>query len=388
MPNKILVVDDEPDLELLIRQRFRKKIQAQDLDFVFAGNGLQALDRLQADAEIDIVLTDINMPEMDGLTLLNLVSERYPLLRSVIVSAYGDMTNIRTAMNRGAFDFITKPIDFQDFEITIDKTLREALAGKRAERDRGLLVSLQQELNVARRIQESILHRIFPPFPERTEFEIHAEMIPAREVGGDFYDFFFIDHDRLGFVIADVSGKGVPAALLMAVSKTLLKATALTGLPPDECLQRVNRILFVESPAAMFVSAFYGILDTRTGEILYSNGGHNCPLILRRDGRIEPTEAAGGTVLAMLGNSEYHSARLVLDPGETLFLYTDGVSEATDPDDVEFAEHQLEQSLNPFRASSLADAVRCVIDKVRVFSAGAPQADDITVLALRRAGDR
>jgi sigma-B regulation protein RsbU (phosphoserine phosphatase) len=388
MPNKILVVDDEPDLELLIRQRFRKKIQAQDLDFVFAGNGLQALDRLQADAEIAIVLTDINMPEMDGLTLLNLVSERYPLLRSVIVSAYGDMTNIRTAMNRGAFDFITKPIDFQDFEITIDKTLREALAGKQAERDRGLLVSLQQELSVARRIQESILHRTFPPFPERREFEIHAEMIPAREVGGDFYDFFFIDHDRLGFVIGDVSGKGVPSALFMAVSKTLLKATALTGLPPDECLQRVNRILFVESPAAMFVSAFYGILDTRTGEVLYSNGGHNCPLILRRDGRIEPTEAAGGTVLAMLGNSAYHSARLVLDPGEALFLYTDGVSEATDPDDVEFAEHQLEQSLQPFRASPLADAVRYVIDKVRVFSAGAPQADDITVLALRRAGDR
>ena len=140
MPNKILVVDDEPDLELLIRQKFRKRIQARDLDFVFAGNGLQALDRLQTDGEIDIVLTDINMPEMDGLTLLNFVNERYPLLRSVIVSAYGDMTNIRTAMNRGAFDFITKPIDFLDFEITLEKTLREALAGKRAERDRGLLV--------------------------------------------------------------------------------------------------------------------------------------------------------------------------------------------------------------------------------------------------------
>jgi YesN/AraC family two-component response regulator len=111
MPNKILVVDDEHDLELLIRQKFRKKIQARDLDFVFAGNGLQALDRLQTDTEIDIVLTDINMPEMDGLTLLNFLNEQYPLLRSVIVSAYGDMTNIRTAMNRGAFDFITKPLE-------------------------------------------------------------------------------------------------------------------------------------------------------------------------------------------------------------------------------------------------------------------------------------
>lgn len=384
MPNKILVVDDEPDLELLIRQKFRKKIKSQDLDFVFATNGVQALNRLQADADIDIVLTDINMPEMDGLTLLNLVNERYPLLRSVIVSAYGDMANIRTAMNRGAFDFITKPIDFLDFEITIDKTLREAFAGKQAERDRGLLVNLQQELNVARRIQESILHRTFPPFPERKEFEIHAEMIPAREVGGDFYDFFFIDQNRLGFVIGDVSGKGVPAAILMAVSKTLLKATGLAGMPPNECLDRVNRILFVESPAAMFVSAFYGILDTRTGEIIYSNGGHNCPLIVRRDGRIETTVPAGGAVLAMLENSEYHSATLALDREETLFLYTDGLSEATDPNDVEFAETRLEESLQPFRVTPLADAARQVINNMRVFSAGAPQADDITVLALRR----
>jgi len=386
MPNKILVVDDEPDLELLIRQKFRKKIQARDLDFVFAGNGLQALDRLQTDGEIDIVLTDINMPEMDGLTLLNFINERYPLVRSVIVSAYGDMTNIRTAMNRGAFDFITKPIDFLDFEITIDKTLREALAGKRAERDRGLLVNLQQELSVARRIQESILHRTFPPFPERKEFEMHAEMIPAREVGGDFYDFFFIDQDRLGFVIGDVSGKGVPSALFMAVSKTLLKATALTGLPPDKCLERVNRILYLESPAATFVSVFYGILDTRTGEVFYSNGGHNCPLVVRRDGRIESTRAAGGTVLAMLGNSTYDSARMLLEPGETLFLYTDGVSEATDHNEVEFAEHQMEQSLQRFREVSLTDGVRRVIDEVREFSAGAPQADDITVLALKRTG--
>ncbi len=384
MPNRILVVDDEPDLELLIRQKFRKRIQSRELEFVFAGNGVQALDKLDEDGEIAIVLTDINMPELDGLTLLTLLNERYPLLKSVIVSAYGDMTNIRTAMNRGAFDFITKPIDFRDFEITMDKTLHEAAGRKKAESDRELLGNLQQELNVARRIQESILHRTFPPFPERKEVEIHAEMIPAREVGGDFYDFFFIDDERLGFVIGDVSGKGVPSALFMAVSKTLLKATALKGLSPDACLEQVNGMLHLESLSAMFVSVFYGIFNTRTGEIFYSNGGHNCPYVLRRDGSLEPTDAAGGTVLAMIGTSTYESGRIVLQPGETLFLYTDGVTEARDLADNEFAEPLLEQCLTRLHGFPLVEITGGVIENVQQFSAGAPQSDDITVLALRR----
>jgi sigma-B regulation protein RsbU (phosphoserine phosphatase) len=384
MSNKVLVVDDEPDLELLIRQKFRKRIQARELDFVFAGNGVQALDKLEADGEIDIVLTDINMPELDGLTLLARLNDQYPLLRCVIVSAYGDMANIRTAMNRGAFDFITKPIDFQDFEITMDKTLREAAGRKKAEKDRETLGNLRQELNVARRIQESILHRSFPPFPERADMEIHAEMIPAREVGGDFYDFFFIDPDRLGFVIGDVSGKGVPSALFMAVSKTLLKATALKGLSPDRCLEQVNRMLHLESPPSMFVSVFYGILDTRNGVISYSNGGHNCPYIVRRDGRLEHTQPVGGPVLAMLAGARYETGQLALEPGDAIFLFTDGVTEAKNSSDQEFSESSLEEFLGGSHRLPLVDVTRQVLDEVERFAGGAPQADDITVLTVRR----
>jgi len=384
MPYKVLVVDDEPDFELLVRQKFRKRIQAKDLDFVFAGNGKQALDRLEADAAIDVVLTDINMPEMDGLTLLAHLNDDYPLLKCVIVSAYGDMANIRTAMNRGAFDFITKPIDFQDFEITMDKTLREAVAGKEAELNRETLGTLRQELTVARRIQESILHRSFPAFPERSDIDIHAEMIPARTVGGDFYDFFFIDPDRLGFVIGDVSGKGVPAALFMAVSKTLLKATAMTGLPPEQCLEQANRVLHLESPTSMFVSVFYGVLDTRTGEVSYSNGGHNAPYIVRRDGRVDHTDPIGGPVLAMLVDSKYDFGQTVLDPGDAIFMFTDGVTEARNFDDQEFSESALEQFLGQTHSLPLGDITRQVIDEIQRFAGDAPQADDITVLTLRR----
>jgi len=384
MAYKVLVVDDEPDFELLVRQRFRKRIQAKDLDFVFAANGIQALDRLEADAGIDVVLTDINMPEMDGLTLLAQLNKDYPLLKCVIVSAYGDMTNIRTAMNRGAFDFITKPVDFQDFEITMDKSLRETVARKKAELDRETLGTLRQELNVARRIQESILHRSFPAFPGRSDVDVHAEMIPAREVGGDFYDFFFIDSDRLAFVIGDVSGKGVPAALFMAVSKTLLKATAMTGLPPEQCLERANRMLHLESPASMFVSVFYGVLDTRTGEVCYSNGGHNAPYIVRRDGRVDHTNQIGGPVLAMLPGSAYDCGQTVLDPGDAIFMFTDGVTEARNGDDQEYSESALEKFLGQTHRLPLSDITRQVIDEIQVFAGDAPQADDITVLTLRR----
>ncbi len=268
MTYKILVVDDEPDLEDLITQKFKNEIRTKEFEFGFAANGVEALDLLKADGEFDLVLTDINMPEMDGLTLLAKMKEmENPLLRSVIVSAYGDLENIRTAMNRGAYDFVVKPIDLNDLEITIRKCLDDLRLLKEAVKSRDRLVSIEKELGIARMIQTTILPRVFP---ERAEFDLCAEMIPAKEVGGDLYDFFFVDRYRLGVVIGDVSGKGVPAAMFMTVAKTLLKATALKGIPPDTCIETVNRILVDESLPSMFVTLFYGVLDTRNGLFEYA----------------------------------------------------------------------------------------------------------------------
>ncbi|MCI0530228.1 MAG: response regulator, partial [Nitrospira sp.] len=162
MSPKILIVDDEPDLELLIQQKFRKKIREKEFQFIFAHNGIEALEKLQADPEIDLVLTDINMPEMDGLALLARLHDLSSVLKAVIVSAYGDMGNIRTAMNRGAVDFLTKPIDFQDLEITINKTLQQVQQLKESLRLREKFIALQQELDIARRIQQSILPENVP----------------------------------------------------------------------------------------------------------------------------------------------------------------------------------------------------------------------------------
>jgi len=386
MPHRILVVDDEPDLEILITQKFRKRIRERDLDFVFAGNGQEALAKLESNGGMDVVLTDINMPVMDGLTLLSNLRQRHPMLRSVIVSAYGDMSNIRMALNRGAFDFVTKPIDFRDLEITLDKTIREAVAQKEAAADRERLLAIQKELDVAREIQESIVPREFPPYPEREELSIHASMLPAKEVGGDFFDFFVIDRDRIGFAIGDVSGKGVPAALFMAVSRTLLRATASRGSAPDECMRQVNQILHQESISSMFVTCFYGVLNTRTGEIHYSNGGHNLPYILRTDGRVEAMEPFGGLILGAFKHSAYETGEITLQPGDCIFLYTDGITEAMNPDGEQFSNERLVESLQRVNGSPVEDIVGKVIDNVKEFTAGATQSDDMTILAVKYAG--
>ncbi len=382
--SKILVVDDEPDLQILIRQKFRSKIKTNEYEFHFAENGAEALEKIKNDEAIDLILTDINMPVMDGLTLLSKINElNNKLLRSVIVSAYGDMENIRTAMNRGAYDFITKPIDLKDLEITIEKSLKEIELYKQAVLSHDKLVALQQELDIATVIQTSILPKTFPAFPDRKEFEIYAKMITAKEVGGDLFDFFLIDKYRLGVIIGDVTGKGIAAALLMAVCKSLLKATAQKGMPTDEVLSEVSNILVDQSPSNMFVTVFYGILDTRNGSFEYSNGGHNPPYLISSDGNINQLENIGGLMLGAMQDSEYESNIIMLKPDESVFFYTDGVTEAFNKDGEEFHETRLEKSLENRNRLNTNKLVEHVFENVQSFSEGVEQSDDITCLALR-----
>jgi len=382
--SKILVVDDEPDLESLILQKFRSKIKAKEYEFQFAQNGAEALEKIANDGAIDLILTDINMPVMDGLTLLSKINDlNNNLLKSVIVSAYGDMENIRTAMNRGAYDFITKPIDLKDLEITIEKSLKEIELYKQALASHNKLIAFQKELDIATVIQTSILPRTFPPFPDRKEFDIFAKMIPAKDVGGDLYDFFLIDKYRLGVVIGDVSGKGIAAALLMAVCKTLLKATAYKGIPADNILSEVNNILVDESPSNMFVTVFYGVLDTRSGAFEYSNGGHNSPYLISTDGKVKPLENIGGMLIGAMKDAQYKSNVIMLKPGDTLFFYTDGVTEAFNKDKEEFNEERLSKVLENKNSLSLNDLVQHVFENVQSFADGVEQSDDITCLALK-----
>jgi sigma-B regulation protein RsbU (phosphoserine phosphatase) len=384
MPHKILVVDDEPDLEVLIRQKFRKKIRANEFEFIAAYNGQEALNILKKNNGIDLILTDINMPQMDGLTLLQKIQDlNNPLLKAIIISAYGDMENIRTAMNRGAFDFITKPINLEDLEITINKTLLEVSTLKKALETRDNFVALQQELEVARNIQTSILPQISPPFPDIKQFEIDAYLDSAKEVGGDFYDYFMIDDQRLGFVIGDVSGKGIPAAIFMAVSKTSIKSTAMQDLPTNECLQIINNTLAKESVSNMFVTAIYGILNINSGEVEFCNAGHNYPYLISKKGSVRCLTESGGIPLGYLENFNYDKHSIKLNPGDTLFFYTDGVSEAMDSKSNEYSESRLKKSLQNVNGSPLKELLQTVITDVKKFTGGIPQSDDITILALK-----
>jgi sigma-B regulation protein RsbU (phosphoserine phosphatase) len=369
----------------LVRQKFRRHIRDNEFNFFFARSGVEALETLAREKDINVVLTDINMPEMDGLTLLSRLTQHDGVLKAVVVSAYGDMENIRTAMNRGAFDFVTKPIDLTDLETTIQKALRESALIQEALRTRDELVSIQRELNVATEIQMSMLPRALPVLAKANGIDIYARMLPAKEVGGDLYDFFRLDDHRVGCVIGDVSGKGVPAALLMGISRTLLRSAALAGMSPGECLTTVNRILSEDILPNMFVTAFYGVIDSRTGVFSYCSAGHNPPYVITSSG-VTPLNGVGGPPIGVVEGASYRDENLQLQPNDIVLLFTDGITEALDSNDDFFGEQRLEELLSNFHALPPAALVDRTVEAVQVFSKGTAQADDITCLALRYSG--
>ncbi|MBR2776488.1 MAG: SpoIIE family protein phosphatase [Prevotella sp.] len=386
MAVKILSVDDENDLELLLTQYFRRKIRKGEYEFSFAHNGLEALTMLLKNKDYDIILSDINMPEMDGLTLLTKINEmRNPALKCIMVSAYGDMGNIRQAMNNGAFDFATKPIDLDDLSLTIEKAIEQIRYIREMQANSEQLESLKGDLAIAQEIQHAILPRIFPPFPENEQqLDIAASMTAAKDVGGDFYDFFRIDDNRIGFVIADVSGKGIPAAIFMAVSRTLLRATGIRGGSTSECMAYTNDLLAKESVDCMFVTVFYGIYDLTTGEITYCNAGHNPPYVIKRNGEVEALPNSQDPMVGAIDGMTYHEAKMKLDPGDALFLFTDGVTEATDINIEEFGEERLEDTLKDCTGHSCQETIDMVAEDVKAFVGEAEQSDDITMLVLKR----
>lgn len=379
----VLVVASDPGLKLLVSQKFRREIRENELAFVFAEDGASALKTLGRN-DVDVVVTDVQLPGTDGLTLLSDLKRYFPNIRSVIISAYGDMRTIRRALNLGAFDFLTKPIDLDDLGVTILKTVEESLALKHAARDRERLTAIKQELDVARRIQLSMIPRTFPAFPERNEFDIYGDIKTARDVGGDFYDFCILEGGKLYFAIGDASGKGVPAALFMAVTRTMIKADAVKGHSPDKCLSEANKILCMENESSMFITAFCGILDIGTGGIAYSNGGHKLPFLLRAGSEVETLPTTDGIALGVLeGDSLYGVGKVKLDPGDTIFLFSDGVTEAMNRELELYTDKRLAGVLAAAGTGIPKDAVEAVLGAVEVFSEGVPQTDDMALLAIR-----
>jgi sigma-B regulation protein RsbU (phosphoserine phosphatase) len=266
--------------------------------------------------------------------------------------------------------------DFQVMKTSLKeyiKNLTETTAAKER---------IQSELRMATEIQASLLPRLFPAFPDRPEFDIYASMDPAKEVGGDFYDFFFIDDTNLCFLIADVSDKGVPAALYMMVAKTLLKSEAQRLGEPDQILSCVNNILVLDNDSTMFATVFCAILNTGTGEVRYANAGHNAPVIMDSQG-IRYLTLKPGFVLGPMPDIVYKAERLTLKPGDTLFLYTDGVTEAQNAEQELYGEEQLLNALQQAPKEDVTEMIHYIREDVTRHTNGAPQSDDITMVALK-----
>ena len=245
---------------------------------------------------------------------------------------------------------------------------------------------LDEELKLAADIQLNMLEMKFPPFPDRTEFDLYASMTPAKEVGGDFYDFFLIDPDHLALVIADVSGKGIPAALFMMVSKTLLKNQLMSGLDPATALERVNAQLCERNSSMMFVTVWAAVLEISTGKGLSCNAGHENPVLRRADGNFEVLKYKHGIIVGFNKKAKFQNREFELGKGDSIFVYTDGVPEATNAGNELFGEERMLESLNRDADAGPEELIHRMRGDVDAFAAGAPQFDDITMLCLKYHG--
>ena len=245
---------------------------------------------------------------------------------------------------------------------------------------------IHTELSLAQKIQASLLPHVFPPFPDRKEFDVYATMEPAREVGGDFYDFFLIDDDHLGIVMADVSGKGIPAALFMMISKTILQSCAMLGQSAAETLEKTNEAICANNQTEMFVTVWLGILEISTGKISCANAGHEYPAIKKADGNFELYKDKHGFVIGGMEGIRYTEYTLELEPGDRIFVYTDGVPEAADKDNKMFGTDRMLAALNTNPEVSVKELLANVRSGVSIFVKEAEQFDDLTMLCLEYRG--
>lgn len=269
--------------------------------------------------------------------------------------------------------------------VKMDDDLRvyvRELSAVTAERER-----MGTELNVAKRIQEGMLPREFPPFPDRSEFDLYAAMLPAREVGGDFYDFFLVDEDHIALVMADVSGKGVPASLFMAISKVLIKNSVQAGLSPGEALERVNMQLLEGNDSGLFVTVWLAVIDTATGKGVAANAGHEHPVLKKAGGDFEMIKYKHSPAVATLEGMKYREHEFALEPGDCLFVYTDGVTEAANEKLELMGEARMLDALNKYKGVEPPEFLPAIKEEIDTFAGKEPQADDITMMVFRYNGN-
>ena len=349
----------------------------------------------------DVSMNDIMQDRYDFLRNLCLILIGAALLAAWVLFAVTNRLIVRPVqqLTKAADSYITErsrgdgeSLAMEQLEIRTGDEI-ETLAGamKKMERDiNDYILNLAQitaekerigaELSIATEIQASMLPRIFPPFPERRDLNIYATMNPAREVGGDFYDFFLVDETHLAIAVADVSGKGVPAALFMVIAKTLIKDRACSMAKPGDIFTWVNQQLCESNQAGLFVTAWLGVIDLKTGLVEYVNAGHNPPLVALGGENFTYLKQKSGFILAGLEGFAYETSTFRMDHGDRIFLYTDGVTEAMNRQDELFGEKRLLAWMSQNRGAAPEEALHGLREEIAVFADGAEQYDDITML--------
>jgi sigma-B regulation protein RsbU (phosphoserine phosphatase) len=382
---RLLVVDDNEDNRYTLI--ICLQIEGYD-NIATAEDGEAALALLQAQ-EFDLVLLDVMMPKVDGYEVLKSLKAEGRLhnVPVIMISALNEIDSVVRCIELGAVDYLSKPFD----PVLLKARVGASLEKKRLRDEvRAHLRRMEEELESARQLQMSMVPTVFPQPTAQRPIEIFAMMEPAREVGGDLYDFFEMDDGTLCFFVGDVSGKGAAAALFMARTKNVIRLLArlLHGADgsaptPAEIVTAANRELCQDNTGMMFVTLFFGILDPRTGDIGFVNAGHCPPYHISGNG-VSPVRAQRAHALGVRGNSAYETRHLILAPGDAIYLYTDGITEAFNKSDEAFLEERLEAALHGTASAGVEAIIMSVSDAVKAFANGAPQSDDITGLALRR----
>ena len=401
----VLVVDDTPANIQVLMETLK-----DDYRIIAAVNGERALQLATSDPPPDIILLDVMMPEMDGYEVCarlkaDAMTRDIPI---IFITAMSETQDETKGLELGAVDYITKPISppvvtarvkshlelKQAREILknqnvileqrVEERTKEVFELQQVEFDlRAAKEKVENELNIAAQIQKSILPSSFPAYPDRNEFELYAFMQPARYIGGDFFDFLFIDDNTLALIIADVSDKGVPAALFMMVSRTLINSLAVDNRSPSVVLAKANNIMCQNNDSGMFVTVFLAFYDVSSGKLIATNGGHSASLIIDLDGTSREWASTHGPALGFMEELSYKEETIDLKVGQTLFLYTDGVTEAMSPGNELFGLDRLQGLLkrkHDFKLDRLCSDIEISLSE---FQEG-QQFDDITMLALKR----
>jgi phosphoserine phosphatase RsbU/P len=378
MAPKILVVDDEPDLKHLVKQKFRKEIKDNTYNFTFAENGVQALEELNNDDGIELVLTDINMPEMDGLTLLSEMQNlNNPLLRSVIVSAYGDIANIRTAMNRGAYDFVIKPIDLADLEITITKALADLKTLKEAFKSREDLIIVQKELEEARQLQFSMLPK---ELPKIDNLDIAVYMKTATEVGGDYYDFSLLEDGSLNIAIGDATGHGMNAGIMVSIMKALFTSDS-NSMNTSEFFSSSNKAIKQMNLGRMMMA--FAMLNIKNSKLKLVNAGMPPVYIYRKSNGIIEEIEFNGMPLGAMNNFPYSLKENHLESGDTILLMSDGLPELSNDNKEMYGYDRTKTEFHSVGAKEPEEIVDHLKNSASQWSNGKAPDDDVTFVVIK-----